>query len=220
MAGPAVPARPDPGPLMQRKALGVGLPAPAAGQVKNFRGGPAHRQHRRQFLDEVGVRPVVRQGVAELEQAAVVDPDLGPDRDTGVGVGLGDDGGTSIARIRCGGSQPEPGGERHAVSVAAESGTAAPAGGSLWDQPKGHRGVQRGVRHGVTQQRKVRQVRAEVGAEMQQGRLAGAEIDEQRGARASQVQRCRGQGGSCGIGFRGKVRVRVVHCSSRRCGVG
>src|SRR6478609_6320272 len=91
MTGPAVPARADPRALAQRHALGVGLPAPAAGQVQDFGRGTAHRQHGRELIEAVGTCAVVVEPVPELEQAAVVDPDLRADADTGLGVGLGDD---------------------------------------------------------------------------------------------------------------------------------
>ncbi len=184
VAGPAVPARADPRALAQRQALGVGLPAPAAGQVQDLGGGAAHRQHCREFVEAVGAGAVVVEPVPELEQAAVVDPDLRAHGDPRVGVGLGDDrraflpaGTPPAGTLHTDNAQA--GRERLAVPVAAEAGPPAPARGCLRDQSESDRDVEGRVRHGVDQQRKVRQGRAEVGAEVQHGWLARAEVDEQ-----------------------------------------
>ena len=179
VAGASVPAGANPGALPQREPLGVGLPAPAAGEVQDFRGGPAHRQGQSQLVHGVAAGAVVGQRVPQLHQPAVVDPDLGPDRDPGGVVGLRDDGRTCrpafLNRRR---DSPKAGREGLAGAVAAEAGTSAPARRALRDQSERHRDVQGRRRDGRPKQGQVREDRAQVGAEVQHSRLAGAEIDQ------------------------------------------
>ncbi|MCY1241378.1 hypothetical protein D9M72_542750 [compost metagenome] len=88
VAGPAVPAGPHPGALLDGAALRVAFTAPASGQVKEFDGVGSHRQHGGQFVELKRRRAGVGDGVAHFQQPAVVQFQRGFNGDAGIGIRL------------------------------------------------------------------------------------------------------------------------------------
>ena len=136
VSGAAVPAGAHPGALLDGPPLRVPFPAPAPGQVQEFDGVRSHREDGGQFVELEGRGAGVGDGVAQFQQAAVVQDESGFDGDAGVGILLDDYGGVAVncgrarARRRTEKSRPET---PSAIRWPAQ----APAGHASWRTPAG-----------------------------------------------------------------------------------
>ena len=191
MSSASVASGPDPGSLLDGPALRVAFTAPATSQVQKFDGVRRHREHRRKLIHLERRGAVVGEGVSQFEKPARVQGEVAGHGDSGVGIGLNHDGGSTVRRRahRAKAEGEIKAGYAVGNAVATQSGPALPTRGSLRQEPCGDVGVDGGRRNWLVENGQVRQGLAQVGSPVGYLSLSAVGADHQAGTCGTEMER-------------------------------